>query len=430
MELYEHQEQLLATLTEHDQWGIFWEARTMKTLPTLLHMTNLMMEGKALSALVIAPKAALGAWKRDISKFTGTRKAVCKNIKLVNYQLVWRREEYDQPFDIVVLDECHNISNRTSKQTKFIMKYATRSTYRYILSGTPIGQGRLHDLYTQMEFLKPKFFGKWQSFEAKYCVVKQLSSSFVKIVVGYRNKEELLERVGTLVSSLRLQDVVDLPESLADNVIPTPRPNSRYMTAIREGYIEDFDTILQNPAVKMMKYRQIASGFFIDEKGVTHDVATNKAKPETLNELLDELSPEKVVIFCEFKHSIQAVKEVVRLRADSYLILDGSQMDKECWTRFQANPHIRVMICQYESANAGIDLYTAHHMIFYEPTVRTISNEQARARITGAQQRQSCMYHWLISENSIEEQIYETLKKKTDFTTEVFSRWDVGANRG
>ena len=82
-----------------------------------------------------------------------------KKITLVNYEKVWRRKEYDKQYDIVILDESHKIAHRSSKQAKFCIKYNKRSKYRYILTGTPIGQGRLEDLWSQMEFLIPGFFG-------------------------------------------------------------------------------------------------------------------------------------------------------------------------------------------------------------------------------------------------------------------------------
>ena len=74
LELFPHQERLLETLSEYDQFAVFWSMRVMKTLPILLHVTNLIMSGEAKDALVIAPKSALGAWKRDINKTKGKRR--------------------------------------------------------------------------------------------------------------------------------------------------------------------------------------------------------------------------------------------------------------------------------------------------------------------------------------------------------------------
>lgn len=422
MELFPHQEQLLETLQNFDQYAIFWAPRVMKTMPVSLHCTNLLLGGKADSMIVIAPKSALGAWKRDFATFKGKRKEVADKIVLVNYEKVWRRKDYDKHFDIVVLDESHKIAHRTSKQAKFCMKYNRRSKYRYILTGTPLGQGRLQDLYSQMEFLIPGFFGQYREFEARYCVTRQLPGTFVRIVVGYRNKEELLARVGEYVTSLSLDDVADMPEELPDNVVVCPRPNMFVQSGVRKNYVKEYDMIIPNPAVKLMKLRQVASGFIIDEAGKTHNIGDTKRF--AFGELMDEIGwDQKVVIFCEFKASVRDVVTELVKRNMSHVVLDGDQRDKEIWRWFQENDHVKAIVCQYQTANAGIDLWTARNLIFYEPSLSTQMVEQARNRIKTAVNPKPVQYHWLIAKDSVELKILKQLKQHKDFTLECMNEW-------
>jgi len=384
-------------------------------------MTNLILAGKAETALVIAPKSAIGAWKRDIKKTSGKRREACKNITLINYEKVWRGKTYDKPYDIVVLDESHKIAHRNSKQSKFCMKYNTRSTYRYILTGTPLGQGRLQDMWAQMEFLMPNFFGRYSEFEARYCVTRQLAGTFVKIVVGYRNKEELLDRIKPYASSLTLDDIVDMPDDLPDNIVVCPAPFKGIMSALDKGYIKEYDMIIDNPLVKLMKMRQIASGFIIDERGETHTISDTKRF--AFGELMDEIGDTKVVIFCEFKHSIEMVRLELFKRQISHVILDGNQADKEIWRWFQEHDHVKAIICQYGTANAGIDLYTARQMIFYEPSQSNLVTEQAKARIKTAVNPKPCLYHWLIADGTVELKILKQLEKHQDFTVDCLTEW-------
>jgi SNF2 family DNA or RNA helicase len=423
MTLYPHQETLLHTLSERDAYGIFWEQRTGKTMPTLLDATNRIMSGDAKDCLIVAPKSAIGAWKRDMGEFRGERKKACKKIHLVNYELVWRRAEYDRPFDIVILDECHKIAHRTSKQSKFLLTFATRSKYRRILSGTPMGQGRLEDLYTEMEFLQKGFFGKYSKFQERYCKMKTLRGSYVTIVVGYRNKEELLERVGTMVSSLRFKDISNVIPDPPDNIVYCDPTEKKIAKQIKDNYVEEFDIVIPNPVVQMMKFRQVASGFILDEKHVAHNIKGTKAKETMFSDLLGTILPEKVVIFAEFKESIKRIEKVVCSYGVRYLVLNGEQQDKECWRRFQSDDDMTVIICQYASANAGIDLWTANHMIFYEPSLSTTMTEQSRARIKIKDKPKACAYHWLITADSIEEKIYHQLQKKQDFTLDNLKAW-------
>lgn len=421
MELFPHQERMLETLAENKVFGIFWKPRVMKTLPVALHMTNLIMSGKAKNAVVIAPKTALGAWKRDFSSFKGKRFEATKNIELINYEKVWRRKEYDKSFDIVILDESHKIAHRTSKQSKFIKKYSNRSTYRYLLTGTPMGQGRLEDLWNQMDFLIPGFFGSYREFEARYCITRQLPGTFVKIVVGYRHKEELLERIAPYVSFLTLDDIADMPEDMPDNIVVCPRSHQRIQAGVKNDYVKEYDIIIPNPAVKLAKLRQVASGFIKDEQGQTHSIADSKRF--AFGELLEEIGDEKIVVFCDFIQSIQDCVTELRKRGISHTTLDGRQQDKEIWKLFQKEDHIKVIVCQYATANAGIDLWKADNMIFYEPCLSTLMTEQARERIKSAVDPKPKFYHWLIARDSVELKIYKQLRKHQDFTLDCMQEW-------
>jgi len=423
MELYPHQVKLLEYLMEHDYAGIFWEQRLGKTNPTLTRAIMLVKWGMAKSCLIIAPKSAIGSWTQDAKSFKGERGKIVQSFDIVNYELVWRRPKYDKFYDIVIIDESHRIAHRTSKQSKFILKYAERSKYRYILSGTPIGQGRLEDLYSQMEFLKKGFFGSYKDFADRYLIQRRLDGTFIKITVGYRNKEELLERVGTMVTSLRFKDLNTENVILPDDVILTGRPSPTIYRQLKDFYVEKYDIIIQNPAVQMMKFRQVSSGFIIDEKHVTHTVSTNKLK--MFKDLIDTILPEKIVVFAEFKHSIDSIRKCLNSINERYLILDGNQKNKQCWIDFQQDDSIKVMVCQYASGNAGIDLYKANHMIFFEPSLSTTMTEQARARIQKFGKKEPCAYYWLISEHSIEQKIYAKLEKKKDFTVESMAEWKI-----
>ena len=57
-----------------------------------------------------------------------------------------------------VVDESTYIKGHRAKRTRRLIRFGTRTSYRLILTGTPIQQG-IEDLYTQMEFLSPLILG-------------------------------------------------------------------------------------------------------------------------------------------------------------------------------------------------------------------------------------------------------------------------------
>jgi DNA repair protein RAD16 len=138
-------------------------------------------------SLVIAPTVAMMQWKSEIEMHTGGRLSVYlfygqknKSVKssdlrkydvvLTTYSVVesvYRRQTsgyqkngkkafeksplHHTEFHRVVLDEAHNIKDRTSKTAKAV--YGLQCTYRLCLSGTPL-QNRIGEMYSLMRFLK------------------------------------------------------------------------------------------------------------------------------------------------------------------------------------------------------------------------------------------------------------------------------------
>ena len=140
LKLYRHQEIALSYMRSNNYFALFMEQGTGKTIPSLVRLLDLLKNKDIDNALVVAPKSALGAWERDIELFEPMDQSILrKGITLINYDKVWRGEKkspYYKPYGCIILDEAHFIKNRSSKRSKFLLKIATMSNYRYILTGT------------------------------------------------------------------------------------------------------------------------------------------------------------------------------------------------------------------------------------------------------------------------------------------------------
>ena len=134
-------------------------------------------------------------------------------------------------------------------------------------------------------------------------------------------------------------------------------------------------------------------------------------------------SEKKLVIFAQFTHSIHKIGELLDKLKFKYVTLNGEQQDKKIWRKFQNDNSIKIIVCQYETASAGIDLFASDTIIYYEPTIRTISLEQSRDRIHRTGQTQKCSYIHLLTKGTIEISIYNALAKYADFTEELFNEY-------
>ena len=160
--LYYHQKIALSYLNLNDSFALFMEQGTGKTIPALKRVLYMVIGGEISikdKVLIVGPKSALGAWERDIEKFNeAERKLLKRVIDLVNYDKVWRggdKSPYNKPYACIILDEAHAIKNRTSRRSAFLLKLATRAKYRYILTGTPISNGQLENIWSLYCFLNP-----------------------------------------------------------------------------------------------------------------------------------------------------------------------------------------------------------------------------------------------------------------------------------
>jgi SNF2 family DNA or RNA helicase len=82
-----------------------------------------------------------------------------------------------------------------------------------------------------------------------------------------------------------------------------------------------------------------------------------------------------------------------------------------------------VIICQYQSASTGIDLYAADTIIYYEPTLSSNILEQSKDRIHRISQTNKCSYIHFVTRGTIEVSIYRALKNYSDFSEALFKSY-------
>ena len=441
IKLYRHQEIALSYLRTNDFFALFMEAGTGKTIPSLFRVLDLLKSGAIEEALIVAPKSALGAWERDTELFDELDRDILRaGITLINYDKVWRGGEkspYNKKFGCIILDEAHMIKNRSSQRSKFLLKLACKADYRYILTGTPIGNGQLENIYSLYTFLDPYlergrvysriFGGSFQKFEDRYCILNMYHkpSSYIHV-------KELQEIINAHSYRVKKVDCLDLPEKLPDEVVKVDLLEKRtYKKLATESALLEYEILAENPLSRLVKLRQLASGFITyKEKGETKLLELKTEKLSVLEEILEGYPDEKkVVIFAEFKQSIAQISELLRKKKIRFVVLDGEQKDKTIWRKFQNDARIRVIVCQYQTANAGIDLFASDTIIYYEPTLRSTVLEQSRDRIHRSGQKEKCSYIHLLTRGTVEVDIYRALAGYSDFSEALFTRYMEGYRR-
>jgi SNF2 family DNA or RNA helicase len=438
IDLYRHQKVALSYLRSNNYFALFMEQGTGKTIPALFRIVDLLKSGKIEEALVVAPKSALGAWERDIEKFDEPIKTMLRDaITLINYDKVWRGETkspYYKKYGCIILDEAHLIKNRTSRRSKFLLKIACMSDYRYILTGTPIGNGQLENIWSLYTFLDPYlnrgyvhsriFGGAYKVFQDRYCILNMYHkpSSYIHV-------KELQDIINEYSYRVKKVDCLDLPEKLPDEIIKVDQSEKAlYKKLATESAILEYEILAENPLSRLVKLRQLASGYLTTNEG---DIVELKCeKLNILKELIEGYEDDKkLVIFAEFKYSIRKISWLLKNMKIKYITLDGEQKDKTIWRKFQNDKRIRVIVCQYQTASAGIDLFASDTIIYYEPTLRSTTLEQSRDRIHRTGQNNKCSYIHLLTRGTVEVDIYRALAGYSDFSERLFVEYMEGYRR-
>ena len=449
--LYRHQEIALSYLRFNDSFALFMEQGTGKTIPALMRILELSktrtgdhneIDTKN-RALIVAPKSALGAWERDIEKFNTIDRMILQSvIDLVNYDKVWRggdKSPYNKSYACIVLDEAHAIKNRTSRRSAFLLKLSTRAKYRYILTGTPISNGQLENVWSLLCFLDPyvdrgrvysrifqerlqrvgkgTFKGSYYEFQDRYCILNQYHKP-----TSYINVRELQDLINEYSYRVKKVDCLDLPEKLPDEIVYVDQAEKAlYKKLVTESALLEYEILAENPLSRLVKLRQLVSGHIKTE---TELIPVKCEKIAILKELIEGYEDnKKLVIFAEFKYSIRMIADLLADMGIPYLTLDGDQKNKIIWRTFQEDPAIRVIVCQYQTAAAGIDLYASDTIIYYEPTLRSNLLEQSRDRIHRSGQVNKCSYIHLLTKGTVEVSIYRALAGYQDFSEKLFTEY-------
>ncbi len=417
--------------------------------------------------LVVAPSSVLPVWKHEfetcahypvnVRVLEGTmanRKKMLTELEgpelqvaVINYEAVWRKDIYtalqnwgEGGIDMVIADESQKLKSPSARQSKALHSLSD-VRFRLILTGTPITASPL-DFWSQYRFLEPSIFGKsFYSFRnryADYVTIQAGSKSFPKLV-GYKNKQELVQKAHSIAHRVTKEDALDLPEWIDQKQYCYLEPKAReaYDGLVRESValIEDDEkrtgrVVTRNALTCLLRLQQITGGF-VPVVGKHEEKVTqiSKAKSNLLGEMLEDLlriNGRKVVIFARFVPEIAVIRKMLSELGVDYSWISGavkSEERGEMVRSFQQEPKKRVFVAQIQTAGLGITLHSASTAIFYSMNFSYADYQQAKARVHRIGQKHKVNYIHLLAEKTIDDKIYGALKAKKAVADDVVDNW-------
>lgn len=450
VERWQNQEEALQFALQHPSCMLDMDMGTGKTRVAIDAM---FARKDVYRVLVVCPKAIVSVWRQNLEKFAppgwscwdeqkGSVKSkaesfkkwlhgtpAAKQIAVMNYDVVWRYPMGDLVlkgcFNMVVLDESHRAKAAGSKTSKYLGMLGKRVRYKMCLSGTAMANSPL-DVYGQYRFLDNTVFGtNHNQFLQQYAIMGGPERRFV---VGYKNQKELKEKFQSIAYSCRMSDVASrlkLPEYLPpiERMVKIPGKDMATSRKLAKEFKAECGftgvVVAGNVLVKMLRLQQIAAGFCqvqdnpLDPKRVEE---LNTAKEDALVDMLEDLPDvDPVVVFCVFKHDLEAVARAAERAGRRSYEMSGKVNELDKWKHSGGG----VLAVQIQAGAEGVDMTEANHAVYFSLPYSLALYEQSKARLYRPGQTHPVSFVHLIAEGTIDESIYKSLTKKKDIIEEI-----------
>ena len=375
--------------------------------------------------LVICQKSKIQDWKEhfrkyypDVLRFDLTDKKyldgflhLCSlnmvSVGFINYELAWRRPELLNLHDFtLLLDESSLIQNRKAKQTKFVLKLQPANVI--LLSGTPTA-GKYENLWTQLHLLG------WDISESAYNAqfvnwktqkIGWREPKIIRVVDKenpYKNVERLKMKMREYGAQfLKTEECIELPEQTFIEINVSKPP--KYAKFMEESYlkVDGFELVGDTSLTKRVYARQLC-GMFSEEKF------------QAFRELVESTN-DRLIVFYNFNLELLELNLICKELNRPVSVINGGRKDLEAYE----NESDAVTLVQYQAGAMGLNRQKANKVIYYTLPERSELFEQSKKRIHRIGQENRCFYYVMLCKNTIEENIYATLKMRKDFTDELF----------
>lgn len=395
--LYEFQKQIL-----NESKPSHLVAADVGTGKTLMAIHHYLKHNKGEPLLIVAPPAKIkeGGWDDEL-EFVANQYGVVIEAEELSYGVLakkWR--EYKGYF--VVFDECHYIKNPTSQRGKAAMHLTKHATNYLLLSGTPASNniGDMINYFIMFGFTKNKTqfnrdYGIWEQ--------KFFGAKAVNAVSDYSQKDKLLNWYKSFTTSVKKDDVLDLPPIIFEAV--RFKPSKEYKVIAKDRVLND--KAYDNPSALMHGLRENAN---------------LKDKVDYLK-MLFETTEDNIVVFYNYVSELEAIKGISKDKK-VFEVNGGKQVipKKDTWDKIKNS----VTLVQYQAGSAGIELQYANLVVYYTPTFSYQDYAQSLGRTHRNGQKKKVTVLKFKTIGTVEEDVWFALDNKEDFDREIYLKTKLG----
>lgn len=310
--------------------------------------------------------------------------------------------------NMIAFDESHKCKNTKSDQGEQLLRLQAETMIA--MTGTPL-MNQPMDLFIIFKWLGYERHTYW-SFEKHYAIKGGFGGYQI---VGYKNLEELQERLNEIMLRRKKEDVLDLPDKVyIDEYVEMTPAQKKIYDEVTSDIKDNIDqiAIAPNPLAELIRMRQ-ATGF----TGILSSSILESAKMDRMLELVEEAvsNNKKIIIFSNWTQMTDAIYD--RLEECGYKVaqITGQTPDNQrqhLVDTFQNTNDIQIMLGTSGAMGTGITLSEATIEIFMDEPWNMALKQQCEDRAHRIGQKNNLTIYTLLCKDTIDERIHELVEKK------------------
>lgn len=381
-------------------------------------------------------------------EYTTTQKQVKTNKASIVTAALGDSQLYNAEFDLLIIDEAHRLSNKTSGMYQIMEDLIRRTKPQGVfeLTGTAVRNNPMN-LYNILKLINADVTMDWVDYMKRYCGGKQvfanrklrdfyqkkfldskhkaswydltqdekneldvyLSKNCKKIMIPgeAQNLDELAERIShlyykedndELLNSINKETIIQEYELSQDERNAYDKAWDNFI----EGHQgEDIDSLIENHK--------------LIEGSVLRQMLADCMVPRTIQLVEDEIeNGNKVIVFCCYDNELYTLQEHF---GNQCVIYNGKmtakKKEKEI-SKFKENDSVKVFIGNLESASVGLNLNEASVIVFNSFNFSYSDCDQAEFRILRIGQDKDCKIYYQIFKDTYLEHVIDIIKTKRE----------------
>jgi len=388
MSLFKHQKEAVKLIVEKKKFALYHEQGLGKTITSIIAADYCVLNFDTKLITVVCPAFLQTNWRDEIEKWSKFK----SKYRIFSYEKFCSLDDLHKKSDFFIVDEAHYIKNRKAKRTQKVVSAVIDSERCVLLTGTPIGNGNIFDLYTHLVCLdKNNFYAKYNKFYSEF--VQKGNHKFDKPIP--KNVDKFMKILEPFSQRKTKNECLDLPEKI-------------YKVLDCKG-----TKVSRN--LHISHKLQLQEGYTLQtEEGVFKSISN---KIDVLIDFIDCLQNDtQIVVYVAFIKSLNLISDRLTELKINHKTFSGelSNKEKDIILNDFKEKKIRILVATIQSLNVGVTLTNCNTVIYYSRTFSATERAQSEDRFHRIGQR-NCVEYIDIVADGIDNKAFDLIKSNKSF---------------